>query len=282
MQEASKVSKVLEKFENAPDGLQIYYKAWLVEQPKAVVGIVHGLGEHCHRFRYVIKFFNQNNISVVSYDRRGHGRSEGQRGHTSNFQYLYQEIDLLFAWVNELSPDIPQIIYGHSMGANLVMNYCLDKDRNFKCVIATGPWIRLPNPPPAALMSFARLMDKLWPGFSQSNRLDPSLVTFDPEEAKLYTDDPMVHDRISARLAVGMFDAANRLDDFAETFPLPLLMMHGELDEYTDPKGTIAFAERVKGEIELKIYSGLRHEIHNEAERADIFEFMKKWIDPFI
>ena len=282
MQEASKVSKVLEKFEKASDGLQIYYKAWLVKQPKAIIGIVHGLGEHCNRYQYFIDYFNQNGIAVVGFDHRGHGQSEGQRGHAPDLQNLYQSIDQLFVWASELAPNIPQIIYGHSMGGNLALNYCLNQQRTFKGVITTGPMIRLPKPPPAALMIFARLMNKLYPTYSQSNQLDPNLVTVDPEEAQRYINDPMVHDQISARMAILTLDAAKYLDDFNATFPLPLLMMHGELDQFTAPQGTIDFAKRVKGNIELKTYPGLRHEIHNEKERNEVFEHMLTWLNGLI
>ena len=271
MSDQPKVSTTQEKIEPAKDGTKIYYKAWKVSAPKAVVGIVHGLGEHCNRYQHVAAFFNKLGIAVVSYDRRGHGESEGKRGHTPDFEFFFDEINVLFQWASELFPHTPQIIYGHSMGANLVLNYCLDKTPDFIGVIATGPWIRIPNPPSKALMTFARLMDNLFPAYSQGNGLNPRLVSTDPVEAEKYINDPLVHDRISARLAVRMFDAADRLDNYSEKFPYPLLIMHGEADQFTDPKGTIAFVERIKGEITFKLWPTMYHEIHNEVDRHLVF-----------
>lgn len=280
MEGGQEVSKVLENFHPTADGVSIYYKAWLVAEPKAIIGIVHGLGEHCNRYEHVAQYFNRQGYSVVGYDRRGHGRSGGSKGHTTQFQYLYDEITFLLDWVEMLQPGQAKIFYSHSMGANLAMNYCLDiRLYQIKGIVATGPWIRLPNPPPSLLIAFARLMNRVWPGFAQSNGLDQNAISSDPAEVQKYVSDPLVHSRISARLAVNMFDAAYRLDHYTSLFPIPLLLMHGEADQITDPKGTVAFANRVDGDLEIELWPGMYHEIHNEPGKQMVFERVIQWMD---
>ena len=61
-------------------GSNVFGQSWLVESPKAVVGIIHGMGEHSGRYNYVVDALNNAGISVVAYDQFGHGRTEGKRG----------------------------------------------------------------------------------------------------------------------------------------------------------------------------------------------------------
>ena len=78
------------------DGIEIYAVNWKVEQPKAVVALIHGLGEHSRRYDHLAAYFNQKDYAVVGYDRRGHGLSKGKRGHTKNYDSFLDEVaDLL-------------------------------------------------------------------------------------------------------------------------------------------------------------------------------------------
>ena len=68
------------------DQLNIHAVEWSIEQPQAVMALVHGLGEHCRRYDHLAHFFNDKGYAFIGYDRRGHGRSEGKRGHTLDFE----------------------------------------------------------------------------------------------------------------------------------------------------------------------------------------------------
>ena len=66
------------------DGLAFYGREWRPDgQPRAVVVLVHGLGEHCGRYAHVAEVFNAAGLGVVALDHRGHGKTEGTRGHGS-------------------------------------------------------------------------------------------------------------------------------------------------------------------------------------------------------
>ncbi len=278
MEAGKQVSKILEKFDSDIDGLKIYYKAWWVDDPIAVIGIVHGLGEHCNRYQELAQFFNKQQYAVVAYDRRGHGRSEGKLGHTNSFESLLKEIELLFAWAKEMATDAPQLIYGHSMGGNLALHYCLENRSPLIGCMTSAPWIRLPKPTPPALIALAKFMNVIWPSFSQDNGLETQFLCSDPQVVQDYLNDPLVHSRISARMAVSMFEAADKLDQYEGAFPVPALLMHGTADNYTAPEGTEAFAERVSGQVSLKLWPGMYHEIHHEPNRHLVLEEIMKWL----
>ena len=145
--------------------------------------------------------------------------------------------------------------------------------------ITTGTWIKLALPTPTILVFFSKLLRAIYPGLTFSNKLDGSLITSIPEEAKKYEQDPLVHAKITAATAVEMLAAAKRLEDYSGPFPTPLLMMHGESDPIIDPESSRGFVKRVTGDISHQEFKGL-HEVHYEniETRTALFDRAITWI----
>jgi alpha-beta hydrolase superfamily lysophospholipase len=98
---------------------------WRPETPKAVVVLVHGLGEHINRYQHVADAFVKAGYAMQAFDLRGHGKSAGQRGHTPTYESLMDDIADFIADAQKRYPDLPVFFYGHSMGGNHVINYDL-------------------------------------------------------------------------------------------------------------------------------------------------------------
>lgn len=261
------------------DQLNIHAVDWSIEQPQAVIALVHGLGEHCRRYDHLARFFNDNAFAMVGYDRRGHGRSEGKRGHTLDFEVLLDEVQTLLQHCQKKYPDLPVFLYGHSMGGNLALSYMLQrKPAGIKGVIVTGAWIKLATNPSAFLIWLGRLMRKIYPAFSQPNGLNPKHICTVPKEVDAYVNDPLVHDKITSATGIDMMKAGDALADYRGDFPVPLLMMHGEQDMIIAPQGSRDFAQNVKGSITHKEWPQLYHEIHNEANAQAIFNYTLNWM----
>ncbi|MCB0638053.1 MAG: lysophospholipase [Lewinella sp.] len=260
------------------DGIEIYGHEWPVEGPKAVIAIVHGLGEHIHRYEHVAAWFNDRQIAVIGYDRRGHGRSGGKKGHAPRYSAFLDEVAQLLVEVELRYPEVPVFLYGHSMGGNLVLNYALRRHPTINGVIATAPHIRLSFQPNFLMLLLGRIMRFLFPAFTQSNGLDVDQLSRDREVVRKYQADPYVHDRLSAAAGIGLLEAAARLDAYAGPFPLPLLVMHGGADGITDPNASLEFTRRLQGTVEVKIWNGLFHEIHNEPEQEEILVYAHQWL----
>ena len=84
----------------AKDKLQLFIRAWLTETPKASIALVHGFGEHSGRYAHVADFFNKNGYSFFAFDNRGHGQSEGKRGHAPDYDAYLYDIDVF--WITLL------------------------------------------------------------------------------------------------------------------------------------------------------------------------------------
>ncbi len=261
------------------DHLKLHGIHWDTQNPKAVICLVHGFGEHADRYNHLAAYFNSKGYAVVGYDRRGHGRSEGQKGHTPSYAAYLDEISLLIEHSKSLYPSLPYMIYGHSQGGNLVLNFAIDRKPDAKGIVVTGPWIKLAFEPPKFLVMLGKFMKSIYPKFNNKNQLDPNSVSRDKEVVQKYIDDPLVHDHISANTGIEMMQSAEKLDNFKGTMPLPTLVMHGSEDQLTSMPASKAFKERVSGDVKLKIWDGFYHEIHNEPEQLEVFDYTLEWMD---
>lgn len=265
----------------SPDNLPFYFQGWQPKDaPRAVICLVHGLGEHSGRYAHVAAALNDAGYALLGFDLRGHGKSGGLRGHTPSYDTLMDDIGRLLDEVATRYPGLPRFLYGHSLGGNLVLNYALRRKPVLAGVVATSPAIRVANPLPPLQVALAKVMNKLKPSLQMANGLALDGLARDPEVIRAYTSDPLVHNKISVRLANGMLDAGEWALAHAAEFPLPLLLVHGTQDALTSAKASEEFAAKAPADrCTLKLWEGFYHETHNEPEKAEVLDFMIDWLN---
>jgi len=261
------------------DRLAMYAQSWEPEgTPQAVVCLVHGLGEHSGRYAHVGKAFSEAGFALAGFDLRGHGKSGGPLGHTPSFDALMDDTDAFIDLVSGRFPGLPRFLYGHSLGGNLVINFGLRRKTDLAGLIATGPWLKLAFQPPSSKVLLGKMMNNLLPGFSQASGLETAALSRDTAVVQAYENDPLVHDRISARMFVNLFDAGLWALDHAAEIRLPLLLMHSGIDRITSLEASSQFAKSAGEKVTLRIWDSLYHEIHNEPEQREVFAFMIDWM----
>ncbi len=262
------------------DELQLFAQSWQPEtKSRAAVCLVHGMGEHSGRYGHVADRLTQAGYSVFAFDLRGHGKSPGPRGHTPSYEALLDDVNFFLNEVDKNFPELPLFLYGHSLGGNLVLNYVIRRQPKLKGVIVTGPWLRLSFEPPAFKVTLGKVMNKIWPSFSQSSGLDTKALSHDPKVVHAYENDPLVHDHISARMFIGIYQSGQWALEHASEFSLPLLLMHGGDDKIISVEASREFANKINENCTLKVWDELYHEIHNEAEKEEVFKFLIDWLD---
>ncbi len=261
------------------DGINIYAKSWDTDNPKAVVLLVHGLGEHINRYDHLGAFLNKNGFALLGNDHRGHGQSGGPKGHIPSYEDLLKEVDQLRQEATNRYPDAPVFLYGHSLGGNIVLNYLLVRQPEIKGVIATGPALKLAFEPSAFLLFLGKLMRNIKPSFAQPNGLVVEHISRDKSVVEKYVKDPLVHDKVSSELGLATLERGKWALENISKINIPALVMHGEKDQITSPEGTKLFAEKGQGDITLKIWPELYHEIHNEPEQQQVFDFTLNWLN---
>lgn len=269
------------------DGIKLYTKAWIPPQSrldrdvpyKAAIFLIHGFGEHINRYDHVAQFFNQNGYAVVGMDTRGHGQSEGQRGHAPNFDTFMNDIAQFIGETEKQFAGKPIFLYGHSMGGNLVLNYLIRRTPSVSGAIVTGPWIQTAFKPNPIVVGLGKLMRSIVPTFSQPTGLKPTSISKDASVVAAYINDPLVFDKMSSAAGIGMLEAANYLDNYTAKLTVPTLIMHAEEDLLTSQPASEAFANRVQGDITYKKWAGMYHEIHNEPDKQQVLDYTLAWLD---
>jgi acylglycerol lipase len=265
----------------AHDNLDIFAQAWepTVSQPKAVVCLVHGLGEHTLRYAHVAEAFGRQGFVLFGADLRGHGRSGGARGHISSIEDFMQDIDSSLEQAHAHYPGLPIILYGHSLGGILVLHYGLIRKPNIKGVIATSSGLHTALEQQKIKILMAKILGALTPNTSLPSGLDPKSISHDEKVVQAYINDPLVHDKVSLGFGKIMVGVTSWTLTHAGEFPLPLLLLHGKADMIAFPSSSIEFAASLKEKCTLVLWDGAYHELHNEPEKDEVFKTMISWMD---
>lgn len=261
------------------DNLKLFGHSWQPDTGavKASVALVHGMGEHIMRYdHWAEKFVNQG-YAVTGMDHRGHGRSEGKRGHIPSYESLLQDVDMLIKKSLKFYPDKPVILYGHSLGGNIVLNHALTR-KNIPRYIVTSPWLKLAFEPPKIKLVLAQLMKRIMPGLLQSSGLITRHLSHDPEVIKACENDPLVHDRISVRMFISAYTRGEWALANAGKLDRSVLLMHGGDDKLTSVDASRQFAEKAGKNVEFKIWEEMYHELHNEKIKDEVFEYIIDWL----
>jgi acylglycerol lipase len=270
------------KFEGS-DKTSFYIQGWEPDtSPKAMVALVHGLGEHIGRYAHVGKTLTDAGYALIGFDLRGHGKSGGARGHFPSLDMVMGDIRQFFQFVSQRYPDIFQFLYGHSLGGLLALTYALQSKDYLKGVMVTSPGLRSALQEQKVKLAMVKILGSLIPELTVPSELDVKALSHDQKIVDAYVNDPLVHDRIT--LAFGRVGLQAIAECFAQAreFAFPLLIMHGKADQVAYPSGSEDFAwlasEKNK-DVTLKLWDNLYHEIHNESEQTEVFKVMIEWLD---
>lgn len=261
------------------DGLQMYSQGWTPKgKPKAVLCLVHGHGEHVGRYAHVGAALTEKGYALLGFDLRGHGKSQGPRGHTPTFEAYMLDIDYFLNESAKRYPNKPHFLYGHSLGGILVLNYALRRKPQVAGVISTAAGLRTALEEQTFKVLLARVLGTLLPTVAIPSGLDPNTLSRDRKVVEAYINDPLVHNRITLGFGKIMLSVLPWTLEHAHEFPVPLLIMHGANDMLGYPRGSQEFASLVPKNCTLKLWDGLYHEIHNEPEKDKVFKLMTDWL----
>jgi alpha-beta hydrolase superfamily lysophospholipase len=261
------------------DGLDVYALQWnSVAQSEAVVAFVHGHGDHCRRYDEWFSMLTAKNISVVTFDYRGHGRSQGKRGVIKQFNDLLQDVTLLHQNVKALFPGIPVVLFGHSLGATITLSYILRSPSRPDLAIATSPWLHLKKPPGWCLSAFIRFGSRVVPFYTFKTGLrssDFSSLEGFPEKRE---KDRLVHNRISFRFFSEVSREAQWIRDNFSTIEIPLLLLQGSDDLIMDSAEARKLYDSAPGHVSYREWDYAGHQLHNSERSNEVMDFIIEWI----
>ena len=273
-------SSTLSKLSLAP-GLQLTLRDWPLADPAAVraqVLIVHGLGEHSGRYEHVAQQLNSWGYAVRSFDLWGHGLSDGERG---SMRDEYALLDDLAAVVDHtrktMQPGQSLVLLGHSLGGLVAARFVSLRMRPIDALVLSSPAL---DP---GLNAFQKVLLATLPGIAPNlrvgNGLQVKYLSHDPAVVAAYQADPLVHDRICARLALFIAQEGREVLAAAPRWNTPTLLLFAGQDKLVSPQGSRDFLKLAPGAIVQSLcFEALFHEIFNEAEAGGVFTALQQWL----
>ena len=251
------------------------------QEPHATVLIVHGLGEHMGRYAALAQTLNNWGYAVRAYDQYGHGASEGPRGGLPTATRLLDDLALVVDHTRAtVAAGHPLLLLGHSMGGLVAARFAALQRRPVDALVLSSPALD-PGLNPVQKLLVA-VLPSLLPNLRVGNGLDARLISHDPAVVAAYQSDPLVHDRIAARLARFISDDSAAVRAAAPGWTLPTLLLYAGADKLVNPAGSRAFAAAAPAQVlTSQCFESLYHEIFNEAEpgRSQVLAALSGWLD---
>ena len=261
-------------------GLRLAYRTWEATRARAALVVVHGLGEHAGRYSEFATRMAEYGISTFAMDLRGHGLSEGRRGHAPSFDVYLQELDRFRREVEGLADyRLPLFLLGHSMGGLIALRYQEEYNTRFQAAIICSPWLATGMPVPRWKATLANMLARALPTMPMHTRLDTTLLTRDTDIVEQYRDDPLVHDYITPRLFTEISTAMGLALQRSDRLQEPLLILVPTGDRLVVADRTLNFARSITStDVTVKTYPGHYHELLNELDRFAIYRQIRDWI----
>jgi alpha-beta hydrolase superfamily lysophospholipase len=269
------------------DGLQLHLSHWPVTAPKGVVVLLHGLCEHAGRYDELARQLNDSQWAVVAPDHRGHGRSEGPRG------ALVQDDDPLFDLAALLDvvaahyPNHKRVLMGISMGGAIAARFVSATALPAEDAIWSRPVDGLVLAAPALLPTMSLVqktllstMGRLIQDVAVPVAFKPEWASSNPEAIEELLNDPLIHTRITPRLALFMANNGQAVLRRAPSWTVPTLTLYSETDRLVTPAGCAQFASALPAELATThAYATMAHDLWHEPDRRVVHQALRQWLN---
>ena len=266
----------------APDGTALATASWIPEEPRATVLLAHGYGEHIGRYGHVVTPLAARGYAVFALDHRGHGRSSGPRALIHRFDHYVDDLHLLAESARQAFSDLPVVLLGHSMGGLIAVRYALQHQADLAALVTSGAALLIGKDVSARMRRIAGVLATIAPNLPiRGSSSNESVLSTDSTVERDFGRDPLNYNG-PTKVALGHAFSAAAADARPRynALTLPLLAMHGAIDQLTDPTGSeLLHAEAASTDKTLQLWPDLKHEIFNEPNRHEIIAFMLRWLD---
>lgn len=242
------------------------------EKPRAVIVLVHGLGEHSGRYERIGDQLAATGLFVRAFDLIGFGGTGGRRADIDDWSRYHDQIQRHVEWAK--GQGAPVVLFGFSMGGNLALGYTLDGRPRPELLVLSAPAL---DGGAAWQKGMAPIAATLAPTIRLPNGFKGDQLSRDPQVGEAYFSDSLVETKSSTRLGNSLFAAMTSVSQELDRLDVPTLVLHGGLDTIVPPQSTVILGE-LEG-VERKLLPGLRHEVFNEPEGPELLGEVIAWID---
>ncbi len=269
------------------DGVELYGEWFSVPRPRAAALVVHGYLEHCGRYRELAHVLAQAGIATFTFDMRGHGRAEGQRGYITGMNDYLADMDAARAEmdhrVEELAPGnaLPRVLIGHSNGGLIALRALTEPARGPAPVAAvlSSPFLGLKHKVSALKDMIGRIAGRWLPTLSLPSDIPIEHLTSDPDKQRERRLDTLCNDVASSGWYLAAQEAQAFVVEHAAQIEVPTLWLVSGGDRIADSAVTRALQARLRGPSTYHELDGMEHEVFNERERGRVFGLLRDFLD---
>ena len=271
-------------FQSATDKSNIFYQSWKKPKAKRVLILQHGFGEHSDRYGNILEKLKDDDFNIYALDSRGHGRSDGKRGHVDQFQYYINDLTELIHIARDEQKVNKVSLLGHSLGGVIALQYALEgfNQEYLDGLILSSPGLKVKMDFEKEVKKFiGEIVASFLPDTTIDANLDLNYLSHDRTVIDAYKKDKLTHGKVSFQMATNLFNLSKALYDKAHHLHVPILIIHGESDGIVDVDGSRDLFRHLTSEKKfIKTYPGLYHELMNELPKdremvlTDIREFL--------
>jgi alpha-beta hydrolase superfamily lysophospholipase len=258
---------------NAADGNCLQGYAWAPAEgaPRAVLVVVHGLGDHARRYGALAQALNAQGVAVLAQDHRGHAGSGGARQRIDSVEQAAADVELALREAARRWPGLPLVLHGHSFGGLLVTHLAATTSQPLAGVVVSSAALQRPAGVSDGQLAVVRTLSALVPSLGL-DPLDAAKVVREPAAQAALAADPLIaREKLPARTIAALLTGVDAVQPKLATVSQPLLVLHGGADTVTPPAGSRALHERAaSAEKTLRLYEAARHDLLHEPEAGEV------------
>lgn len=260
-------------------GVRLAGRRWPCKDPLAAVVIIHGYADHSLRYTHVGRFLREQRVASFAVDLRGHGQSEGRRGHINSFDDYLDDVDAMLAVVEQNKLNVPTFLLGHSMGGLVALTHALRRGQKCSGLILSSPFLGVALEVPPIKQFLGRIMSNVWPSLALPSGINPRDLTHDTVVCDDYATDPLVFKTATARWYTEALRTIGDIQKRAFEITLPTLILQAAEDRLADPKAARPLFEKLGSKDKRYIeYPNFFHEIFNEVDKDKPLRDVQQWI----
>ncbi len=268
------------KYAQLPQGMVYYYQHWIPHNAAALVVYVHGLGDHIDRYGALTQSLTQAGCAVAMFDQRGHGRSDGRRGHVERFMDWVDDLaSFIHFSMAALPPGVPLFLVGHSMGALIGINFLLTHAAPVAGMVSLSaafvPTVQIPH----WKQNLGRRLARLLPEVAIDNGVKNRFITRDEEELAKIEEDPLFHHKLTLSAGYEIVKNLELVGGLPHRIHVPMLMLAGTGDQICDPAASVRFAKGLPNhQSSYHLYQGMYHDLLHDVGREQVLSDLTGWI----
>ena len=245
-------------------------------EPRGAVTVVHDAGEHGPRYLPLAHELSAAGWAVALPDLRGHGRSEGERGHSAGIREVVRDLSDVQDHLAYRQPTASKVLVGQGLGALYALAYACERPEGLAALVLSAPLLEprfdVPRSSGGLLRRFRRS------GSVAPLRIawTPEQLTSDPVERRKRDEDALVHAQITQRAAEQAAAAAREYRPKISSLSMPTLVLQGRGDPIVRASDVLALAGR---NVDVRVFEGMLHDLFHDTRTAEVVDVLKAWLD---